>query len=165
MLAEQLPTGSLLLLVGNLGAGKTTLVQQLAQSLDSPASVSSPTYTLIHEYPSPQGLLVHIDAYRLTTGDVASNLEQLGLDDYLDRARCVVVEWGEALLTHYPEALVVYLELQDDVRHVTIKQYKQPLTVLEAEVSACIKRASYESTASESTASEKKAQKQFPEGA
>lgn len=127
------------MLVGDLGAGKTTLVQQLAQSLKSPASVSSPTYTLIHEYPSSQGLLVHIDAYRLTTGDVATNLEHLGLDDYLDRARCVVVEWGEALLEHSPEAFAVYLELKNNARHVTIKQHNQTRTDLETEVSTCIR--------------------------
>lgn len=147
-MAQRLPTSALLVLVGDLGAGKTTLVQQLAQALNSPASVSSPTYTLIHEYPSPQGLLVHIDAYRLTSGDtsgeVVTNLEHLGLDDYLERARCVLVEWGEALLEPYPEAFVVYLELpanaQDDARHATIKQHNQPLTDLEAEVSVCIEQ-------------------------
>jgi tRNA threonylcarbamoyladenosine biosynthesis protein TsaE len=138
--------GALVVLVGDLGAGKTTFVQQLAHVLESPASVSSPTYTLIHEYPSPQGLLVHIDAYRLTTGNVVTNLEHLGLDDYLERARCVVVEWGEALLDAYPDAFAVYLEVQDDARHVTIKQHHQRLnhqrlTGLEADVNACIKRA------------------------
>lgn len=146
VLARRLPSGALLVLVGDLGAGKTTLVQQLAQSFNSPASVSSPTYTLIHEYPSPQGLLVHIDAYRLTTGDVAANLEHLGLDDYLDRAHCVVVEWGEALLEPYPEAFVVYLELTDDpqadARHVTITQHNQPRSDLETAVSACIEQRS-----------------------
>ena len=134
MLTQHLPVGSLLVLVGDLGAGKTTFVQQLAKVLESPASVSSPTYTLIHEYPSPHGLLVHIDAYRLTTGDVVTNLEHLGLDDYLDRARCVVVEWGEALQGAYPDAFAVYLELEDDVRHVTITQHNQHLTDLEADV-------------------------------
>lgn len=141
-----MPVGSLVVLVGDLGAGKTTFVQQLAHVLESPASVSSPTYTLIHEYPSPHGLLIHIDAYRLTTGDVVTNLEHLGLDDYLERARCVVVEWGGALLDTYPDAFAVYFDVQDNVRdvqdnvrHVSIKQHQQRLTDLEAEVNTCIK--------------------------
>lgn len=142
VLAARLPAGSLLVLVGDLGAGKTTLVQQLALALASPAHVSSPTYTLIHEYPSPKGLLVHMDAYRLTAGntagDVVTNLEQLGFDDYLARAHWVVVEWGEALLAHYPEAVAVYLELAEAVRHVTLQQNGQRLTDLEADVASCL---------------------------
>jgi tRNA threonylcarbamoyladenosine biosynthesis protein TsaE len=107
-LVSELPPGSLLLLAGPLGAGKTTLVQALGHALGSPAQISSPTYTLIHEYPTPSGVLVHIDAYRL--GNAAA-LFELGFDDYLERARLVVVEWGEALLEAFPEATLVRLEL------------------------------------------------------
>lgn len=107
-LLDRLPRGALLVLSGPLGAGKTTLVQQLALELGSAASVSSPTYTLIHEYPTPAGLLVHIDAYRLPSAEA---LLELGLEEYLERARLVVVEWGEALLAHFPEAAVVRLAL------------------------------------------------------
>lgn len=87
--------GSLLVLTGPLGAGKTTFVQALARALGSDARVTSPTYTLVHEYPSPAGTLVHADAYRL--GD-ATALDGLGLEELRERARLVVVEWGEALL-------------------------------------------------------------------
>jgi tRNA threonylcarbamoyladenosine biosynthesis protein TsaE len=100
--AEALPHGALLVLSGPLGAGKTTFVRALARSLESDADVTSPTYTLVHEYPTPAGPLVHVDAYRLES---AASLEGLGLDEYLERARVVVVEWGEALLAPYPEAL------------------------------------------------------------
>jgi tRNA threonylcarbamoyladenosine biosynthesis protein TsaE len=100
--------GSLLLLEGPLGAGKTTFVSLLARELGSSAAVSSPTYTLIHEYPTPQGLLVHVDAYRLP--DVQALLD-LGFDEYLDRARLVVVEWGAALLEVYPEAMLLRISL------------------------------------------------------
>lgn len=117
-LLEQLPAGSLLLLDGPMGAGKTTLVQALAAALGSEASVSSPTYTLIHEYPTGSGTLVHIDAWRLPN---AADLIDSGLDDYLDIARLVAVEWGADLLQHYPSALLVRMNLNDDgTRTVTV---------------------------------------------
>ena len=111
---SRLPAGSLLVLSGPLGAGKTTLTQQLALALGSDAKVSSPTYTLIHEYPTPTGPLVHIDAYRLVGADA---LFELGLEDYLARARLVVVEWGEALLDSYPEAVLVTLGMKGGERY------------------------------------------------
>lgn len=110
-LLQHAPSGTLLLLLGPLGAGKTTLVQALGRVLDSSAQISSPTYTLIHEYPTPAGVLVHIDAYRLGEArlNVTEALLELGLDDYLERARLVAVEWGEDLLELFPDALVVKL--------------------------------------------------------
>ncbi|MFO7544958.1 MAG: tRNA (adenosine(37)-N6)-threonylcarbamoyltransferase complex ATPase subunit type 1 TsaE [Trueperaceae bacterium] len=93
--------GSLLILTGPLGSGKTTFTSLLARELGAAAAVTSPTYTLVHEYPTPQGVLVHVDAYRLPD---AAALEGLGLDAYLERARLVVVEWGEGLLAGRPEA-------------------------------------------------------------
>jgi tRNA threonylcarbamoyladenosine biosynthesis protein TsaE len=100
--AALLPHGALLVLSGPLGAGKTTFVRELARALGSDADVTSPTYTLVHEYPTPAGPLVHVDAFRLAD---ARALERLGLDEYVGRARLVVVEWGEALLDAYAEAL------------------------------------------------------------
>lgn len=118
-LLERLPAGSLLLLEGPLGAGKTTLVQALATALGSTAAVSSPTYTLIHEYPTPEGTLVHIDAWRLES---ALDLQEGGLDEYLDHARLVAVEWGTELTGAYPSALLLSLELNGDgSRTVTIQ--------------------------------------------
>lgn len=111
------PNGTVVILSGSLGAGKTTLTQALGQALGSSAHVSSPTYTLIHEYPTPEGPLVHIDAYRLPS---AQALLDLGLEDYLSRARLVVIEWGEALLEEYPDALLVTLELTEAGRQARI---------------------------------------------
>jgi len=98
---QALPVGALLLLSGPLGSGKTTFTQALGRVLQVVAPVTSPTYTLVHEYPSPGGTLVHLDAYRLGS---AEPLAGSMLDDYLERARLVVVEWGEQLLAAYPEA-------------------------------------------------------------
>ncbi len=126
-LAPLAPVGSLIVLLGPLGAGKTTLVQALGRVLGSSAQISSPSYTLIHEYPTPEGPLVHIDAYRLG-GDAgeADALFELGLEDYLARARLVVAEWGEGLLEAVPDAIVVRLELgsgpQGEVRRASVSQ-------------------------------------------
>jgi tRNA threonylcarbamoyladenosine biosynthesis protein TsaE len=107
---EKLPArGGLLILTGPLGAGKTTFTQQLAKLLGSEAQVSSPSYTLIHEYPTPEGELIHMDAYRLGGADA---LYEFGLEDYLTRARLVVIEWGEALLKDFPEAWQIIFTLE-----------------------------------------------------
>ena len=118
-LVQYAPPGALLLLVGPLGAGKTALVQALGRALGSRAQISSPSYTLIHEYPTPTGVLVHIDAYRLGDGD---GLFELGLDDYLTRARLTAIEWGGGLLKTFPDALVVRLLLEDEVRRAVVTQ-------------------------------------------
>lgn len=106
--ARELPHGQLLVLTGPLGAGKTTFVAALVAALGSDADVTSPTYTLVHEYPTDEGVLVHVDAYRL---DPNVDLDEaLDLGAYLDRARAVVVEWGSALLAAHPEAWHLHLE-------------------------------------------------------
>ncbi|UCH26780.1 MAG: tRNA (adenosine(37)-N6)-threonylcarbamoyltransferase complex ATPase subunit type 1 TsaE [Trueperaceae bacterium] len=119
----QAAPGTLLILSGPLGAGKTTLTQQLALELGSTAQVSSPTYTLVHEYPTLSGPLVHIDAYRLPDLEA---LLGLGLEDYLERARLVVVEWGTALLTEFPEAMHIELILSDDTRRALVHRGLAP---------------------------------------
>jgi len=106
-IAEALPAGALLVLTGPLGAGKTTFVKFLALALGSEAPVTSPTYALVHEYPTPQGTLVHVDAYRLPD---AAALVALGLDELRDRARLTVVEWGEVLLARETDAYQLALD-------------------------------------------------------
>jgi tRNA threonylcarbamoyladenosine biosynthesis protein TsaE len=90
-IVAQLPAKATVLLIGNLGAGKTTLTKGMVQGRGAaqPDEVSSPTFTLIHEY-SPA--VYHIDLYRLDhPGQVAS----LGLDEIFERDALVLVEWGE----------------------------------------------------------------------
>lgn len=103
-LAAHLPEGTLVLLTGPMGAGKTTLVKFIAQALGFTGEVTSPTYTLIHEYPTPQGLVVHIDAYRMADQE---ELFSLGLEDYLPEARLVLIEWGQPEV--FPDSLEIRL--------------------------------------------------------
>ncbi len=88
-----LPPRGLVLLIGNLGAGKTTLAKGIAEGRDAaPADdVTSPTFTLIHEYGDP-ARVYHIDLYRL---EEERQVASLGLDELLDRDALVLVEWGE----------------------------------------------------------------------
>jgi tRNA threonylcarbamoyladenosine biosynthesis protein TsaE len=91
-IARMLPKKACILLIGNLGAGKTTLAKGIIQGLGlaEPDEVASPTYTLIHEY--GEGRVYHIDLYRL---DQAEQVATLGLDDIFDREAVVLIEWGE----------------------------------------------------------------------
>lgn len=90
-LAAELPPRTVVLLIGNLGAGKTTLAKGIVKGLGAarPEDVSSPTFTLIHEY-SPS--VYHVDLYRLET---PAQVATLGLDEIFDRPAVVLIEWGE----------------------------------------------------------------------
>src|SRR5215470_5933454 len=93
-LATLLSPPKLVLLKGDLGAGKTTLVKGIAQGFQAAAEedVTSPTFTLVHEYRGPSATLYHIDLYRV---DTLRELETLGLDDLVSDTSVLVIEWGE----------------------------------------------------------------------
>lgn len=84
----------LVLLRGDLGAGKTTLVKGIAAAFEAAAEedVTSPTFTLVHEYRGPRANLFHIDLYRI---DTQRELETLALDDLRDEKSILLIEWGE----------------------------------------------------------------------
>jgi tRNA threonylcarbamoyladenosine biosynthesis protein TsaE len=84
----------LVLLRGDLGVGKTTLVKGIAAGFDAAAEedVTSPTFTLIHEYRGPRANLFHIDLYRI---DTQRELETLALDDLRSNDSVLLIEWGE----------------------------------------------------------------------
>ena len=94
-LAEHLRAGDLLILTGNLGAGKTTFTQSLGKALDVAGRITSPTFVIAREHLSRTGgpALVHVDAYRLAGGE---ELEDLDLDSELDES-ITVVEWGAGM--------------------------------------------------------------------
>ncbi len=93
-LAELLAPPKLVLLRGDLGAGKTTLVKGIAEAFHAALEedVTSPTFTLIHEYHGPRATLYHIDLYRV---DTQRQLETLGLDDLVAENSILLIEWGE----------------------------------------------------------------------
>jgi len=93
-LTELLAPPKLVLLCGELGAGKTTLVKGIAAALEAAAEedVTSPTFTLVHEYRGPRVVIYHIDLYRV---DTARELETLGLDDLRSDNSILLIEWGE----------------------------------------------------------------------
>jgi tRNA threonylcarbamoyladenosine biosynthesis protein TsaE len=93
-LAAELSPGSIVLLRGDLGAGKTTMVKGIAEGFQAARAedVTSPTFTLIHEYRSPAVTLYHIDLYRI---DTQRELDTLALDDLMTPQSILLIEWGE----------------------------------------------------------------------
>ena len=116
-IARELPRKSVVLLIGNLGAGKTTLTKGIAEGLGAATrdEVTSPTFTLIHEYSES---LYHIDLYRLET---ASAVASLGLDELFDREAIIVVEWGERFRQLMPpDRIEIHLKAHGDEREIEI---------------------------------------------
>jgi tRNA threonylcarbamoyladenosine biosynthesis protein TsaE len=116
-LAERLPPGALVLLTGDLGAGKTAFVRGLAAGLGiDPDDVSSPTFTLIQEYVGAR-VLRHVDLYRLQGAEI----DDLGLDELTQDGAVVAIEWAERLSA--PPAGATRVEIRDcggDVREISI---------------------------------------------
>jgi tRNA threonylcarbamoyladenosine biosynthesis protein TsaE len=110
-LAGSLSAGDVLLLSGTLGAGKTAFVRGLAAGLGiDPAEVSSPTFTLIHEYAAGRLKLFHADLYRLeraATDDIG--LEEMGVSDGV-----LAIEWPDRLTHDMPGARAIVIEIAGD---------------------------------------------------
>ena len=117
-LARQLPRPAVVLLIGDLGAGKTTLTKGLVDGLGEaqPDDVSSPTFTLIHEYGAG---IYHLDLYRLET---LREVESLGLDDLLGRGDVrLLVEWGERFPSLWPsDRIEIRLQAEGDRRSISV---------------------------------------------
>lgn len=103
-LASLLPAKAVVLLIGNLGAGKTTVAKGIVagRRAAEPEEVASPTFTLIHEYGNPVSVY-HIDLYRL---EEIEEVRRLGIEDLFDANALVLIEWGERFPELLPEKRV-----------------------------------------------------------
>ena len=111
----------MLALAGDLGAGKTHLVKGLAAGLGVESEVTSPTFTLIHEYTGGKLPLYHIDLYRLET---QREIDTLGLDEIFDHAHLVLVEWGEKLGARKPlPRTEIHISYAGDGRLIELVEY------------------------------------------
>jgi tRNA threonylcarbamoyladenosine biosynthesis protein TsaE len=123
--AASLPMGAIVTLTGDVGAGKTTLVRALVDGLGvrDLSSVTSPTFALIHEYPSESGRIIHADLYRIRD---PFELVMLGWDDLIADARAVLVEWPERAASVLPRPTVSLL-----LAHIAHDASRRALTVRE----------------------------------
>ena len=118
-LAAALPQGAVVALYGELGAGKTAFVRGMARGLGLSARVSSPTFTIVNEYPGAREL-IHFDMYRLGGAD---ELFDIGWEDYLARGAVCAVEWGEKVEDAFfgDEVRVRIEKLSDSERKITVE--------------------------------------------
>jgi tRNA threonylcarbamoyladenosine biosynthesis protein TsaE len=122
-LAASLVPGDVVLLYGELGAGKTAFVRGLARGMGaSPEDVSSPTFTLIQEYAGDRVTLYHVDLYRLDGSDI----DGLGLEELISADGIVAIEWAERWLARPDDAWEVWIEdAGDERREIQIKRRRR----------------------------------------
>ena len=118
-LAGCLEPPAVLCLYGELGSGKTALVRGLAEGMGLRCTVSSPTFTIVNEYPGPVDL-IHFDMYRLHGAD---ELFEIGWDDYLRRDAILAVEWSENVEDAFDgsEIIVRFEKLSGTDRRITVE--------------------------------------------
>jgi len=120
-LSQRFPTTGLVLLTGELGAGKTTLVKGIVDGLGVAGAddVSSPTYTIVHEYGDPVRVY-HVDLYRL---DTEEEVRGFGFEDLLDQPALLLVEWGERFPHLLPqERIEITIDTMDDsIRSIAVR--------------------------------------------
>lgn len=116
--AKDLKGGSIVAMYGDLGAGKTAFVRGMARGMGLDAHVSSPTFTIVNEYPGEREL-IHFDMYRLASAD---ELFDIGWEDYLNRGAVCAVEWSENVRDAFfgDEINVTIEKISDCSRRITI---------------------------------------------
>jgi tRNA threonylcarbamoyladenosine biosynthesis protein TsaE len=109
-----------ILLYGDMGVGKTTLIKEVVKALGSKDEVSSPTYSIVNEYELLNDKIYHFDLYRINDLDEAYNF---GIEDYLDSNNWVIIEWPEIiedLITENYDCVILSLK-DDNTRHIVLK--------------------------------------------
>ena len=118
-LGKLLTPGTVIAYRGDLGAGKTAFTRGLARGLGCSETVTSPTYTIVNEYPGGRLPLFHFDMYRLHSSD---DLWDIGWEDYLDRGGICAVEWSENVDDAMEDAIYITIEkLGEETRRITIE--------------------------------------------
>lgn len=118
-LGAMLQPGTVIAYYGDLGAGKTAFTRGLARGLGISDRITSPTYTIVNEYPGRLPLF-HFDMYRLDSSD---DLFDIGWEDYLTRGGVIAVEWSERVADVLEDALVISIRkdpAEENGRHITI---------------------------------------------
>lgn len=117
-LGRELRPGGVVLLYGDLGAGKTAFVRGMARGIGAnPDEVSSPTFTIVQEYAGPSATLYHVDLYRLEGAEI----DDIGLEDLVSGDGIVAIEWAERWKGRPGDAIEVTLEdMGDERRRLTI---------------------------------------------
>jgi tRNA threonylcarbamoyladenosine biosynthesis protein TsaE len=120
-LGQALSPGSVVLLVGPLGAGKTVFAKGIGRGLGIPEEISSPTYTIVSEYRREGAWLHHVDLYRIEGRD---QMENLGLEDLVRGDSVVVVEWGEKLeaMLDIPHTRITFSFAADGGRDILVEE-------------------------------------------
>jgi len=126
MLGKTLAAGDVVLLFGDLGAGKTAFVRGIARGLGAnPDEVSSPTFTIVQQYSGAGPTLYHVDLYRLASDEV----DDLGLDDLVSGDGVVAIEWPERWRGRPDDVIEVRLaEVGDNERSVEVRSPPRPLS-------------------------------------
>jgi tRNA threonylcarbamoyladenosine biosynthesis protein TsaE len=119
-LGRELRAGDVVLLYGDLGAGKTAFVRGMARGIGAnPDDVSSPTFTIVQEYAGPSATLYHVDLYRLESAEI----DDLGLEDLVSGEGIVAIEWAERWKGRPDDVSEVSIkDLGEDSRAITIER-------------------------------------------
>jgi tRNA threonylcarbamoyladenosine biosynthesis protein TsaE len=120
-IAALVKAGDVIVLAGDMGAGKTAFAQGFGRALGVTEPITSPTFTVVHTYDTGRIVMHHADLYRL---DRRSEVEDLGLDEMIDGRGVLLVEWGDVVADSFGDHLEVLLERVDDsdeARRITIR--------------------------------------------
>jgi tRNA threonylcarbamoyladenosine biosynthesis protein TsaE len=117
VIAAAIRPGDLVLLSGDLGAGKTVLAGAIARALGVKTAVTSPTFALVCEYETPRGLLLHVDLYRLLGEGLAAEVARLGLRERRAEGAMMVVEWGDDAISYLGGAAELRVRLDGAGAH------------------------------------------------
>ena len=120
-IAAVLRGGDTILLAGDLGAGKTTFTQGLGRALGVEDQITSPTFTIMHQYPAASCTLVHVDVYRV--GHLQEIID-LGLEELLDEGAIALVEWGDVAAPALPQDFLevrIAFGADDDDRRIALR--------------------------------------------